>query len=97
MPMLDENTLCIMHICPDADKPGKFDLSGDMSVSTNYGDASDVKCDKFWLRETADAVVVGRISTGDYYVMRAITDNGIVLLYGLEDACYEYLEVLNRA
>ena len=95
--MLDENTLCIMHVVPTDDKATKFDLSGDMSVSTNYGDASDIMCDKFWLRETSNAVVIDRISTGDYYVMRAITDNGIVLLYGLEDACYEYLEVLNRA
>ena len=84
----DDRTMCVMHVMTDPENPRKY--------YPTY-DADDVSADKLWLDNMTDGEHVRRIETGDYSVLRNVTDSGMIVLFGTESACYEYCEVLNRA
>ena len=84
---LDDRTMCFMHVM--------FDIESQQFHPTY--DADDVSADKLWLDNMTDGEHVRRIETGDYSVLRNVTDSGMIVIFGTESACYEYCEVLNRS
>lgn len=84
---LNDFTMCLMHVMFD-DESQQF--------HPTY-DADDISADKLWLQHVSDCENVRRIKTGDYSVLRLVSDSGMIILFGTESACYEYCEVLNRA
>ena len=83
----DDRTMCVMQVMLDPES---------RQFHPTY-DADDISADKLWLSHMTDGEHVRRIETGDYSVLRNVTDSGMIILFGTESACYEYCEVLNRA